>query len=74
MADLKSHYIPGLMPHVGVMPGASKQELVSAACGLLAGAIDILQRDDMTPQEWAGMAALGLAQAFLQEAGEKSHG
>ena len=74
MADLKAHYIPGLMPHVGVMPGASTYELVSAARGLLAGAIDILHREDMTPQQWAGMAALGLAHAFLVEAAEESNG
>lgn len=74
MAEITPHNLPGLVPRVGVIPGASMLELVSAARGLVAGLLEAMPRDDMTQQEWAAMAMLGLAHAFLVDAEEKAHG
>lgn len=74
MAEITPHTLPGMMPRVGVIPGASLPELVSAARGLVAGLLESMPRDDMTQQEWAAMAMLGLAHAFLVDAEDKAHG
>lgn len=74
MAEITPHDLPGIVPRVGIMPGASLQELISAARGLVAGLMEAMPREDMTQQEWAAMAMLGLAHAFLVEAAEKANG